>query len=317
MSLDFFIGSCAIGLIFSLVALGVYISFRLLDFPDLTADGSFPLGGAVCGLSIYLGVDPWLGLLLGFFAGAIAGMITAFLFVKLNIMQLLASIIVMIGLYSINLRILGLGAYIDGSSPVFTGTPNLSLLGLNTIFTPFMFLGNENNAQFLVALCIVIIAALLLIWFLTTQKGLALRATGTNLKMAKAQGIATDRITILGMAISNGLIALGGAIFIQTMGVADTSIGTGTIVVGLASIILGESLFRPKKMTMVLFSVIVGAIIYRLFIAFVLSNDTLRSIGVDQGDTYLITAIILVLVLVLPKHLVRKWQFSRLKRKAS
>lgn len=316
MSLDFFIGSCAIGLIFSLVALGVYISFRLLDFPDLTADGSFPLGGAVCGVCIYLGVDPWIGLLLGFIAGAIAGMITAFLFVKLNILQLLASIIVMIGLYSVNLRILGLGSYLDGSSPVFTGTSNLSLLGFDTIFTPFLFLGDENYAQCFVAFLIALIAVLLLIFFLNTQKGLALRATGTNLKMAKAQGIATDRITILGMAISNGLIALAGAIFIQTMGVADTSIGVGTIVIGLASIILGESLFRPKRLAAILFAVICGAIIYRLFIALVLSNDTLRSIGVDQGDTYLITSIILVLALILPKYLLKKYNFSLKKRKS-
>lgn len=310
MSLDFFIGSCAIGLIYGLVALGVYISFRLLDFPDLTADGSFPLGGAVCGLTIYLELDPWSGLLFGFLAGAVAGMITAFLYVKLHIMQLLASIIVMIALYSINLRILGLGSYLEGQTSVFTGTSNLSLLGLDTIFDSFLFLGNENQAQFIIALLIAIVATLLLWAFLNTQRGLALRATGTNLKMAKAQGIATDRITILGMAISNGLIALAGAIFIQTMGVADISIGTGTIVIGLASIILGESLFRPKRIGAALFAVVIGAIIYRLFIAFVLSNDTLRAIGVDQGDTYLITAVILVLVLILPKYLMKKFKFS-------
>lgn len=314
MSIDFFISSVSIGLIYSLVALGVFISFRLLDFPDLTADGSFPLGGAVCGVLLYLGVNPIIAMLFATLAGCIAGSITALLFTKLNILQLLASIIVMIALYSVNLRILGLGPYLEGSNPIYTGLSNLPLLGINTIFTPLeQLISNESYTQAIIVLLIVAIAAILLTYFLITQIGLALRASGTNPKMAKSQGISTDTLTVVGMAISNGLIALGGALFIQTTGSADTTIGVGTIVIGLASIILGESLFHPKRIFAIVIAIILGAILYRLFIAFVLSNDTLRSVGVDQSDTNLITAIVLVLALIAPKYM--KQGLSLMKRK--
>lgn len=314
MSLDFFIGSVSIGLMYALVSLGVYISFRLLDFPDLTADGSFPLGGAVCGVMLYLGFNPLIAMLFATLAGCIAGSITALLFTKLHILQLLASIIVMIGLYSINLRIAGLGTYLDGSNPIYTASPNLPLLGIDTIFTSLQnWVNNEFYTQAIIMIIIVAVAGLFLTYFLMTKIGLALRASGTNTKMAKAQGISTNTLTVLGMAISNGLIALGGALFIQTTGSADTTIGLGTIVIGLASIILGESLFHPKRIFAVVLAVIVGAVLYRIFIAFVLANDTLRSFGVDQSDTNLITAIVLVIALVLPKYLSKKVSFSKSK----
>lgn len=305
MSSEFLLGSIGIGLIYALVSLGVFISFRLLDFPDLTADASFPLGGAICGLCIYIGIDPWIATLLGMFAGCLAGAMTGILYVKLNILQLLSSIIVMIGLYSINLRILGVGPYIMDETSRMAGSPNLSLLDAKTIFSPFIAedYSNQYIVQPLMALGFVIVFWALLNAFLNTQMGLALRATGTNQRMAKSQGIPTGRVTILGMAISNGLIALGGSLFVQTQGGADITIGVGTIVIGLASIIIGESLFPAKRIWAVMLAVIVGSILYRLFIAFALSNEFLQEIGVGTEDLNLITAILVVLALVVPKQL--------------
>ena len=305
MSFEFLLGSIGIGLIYALVSLGVFISFRLLDFPDLTADASFPLGGAVCGLCMYVGIDPWIATFLGMFAGCIAGAMTGLLYVKLNILQLLSSIIVMIGLYSINLRILGIGSYIMGETPRMAGSPNLSLLDAKTIFSPFMAedYSNQYLVQPMMILAFVVVFWLLLNLFLNTQVGLALRATGTNQRMAKSQGIPTGAITILGMAISNGLIALGGSLFVQTQGGADITIGVGTIVIGLASIIIGESIFPTKRIWAVMIAVIFGSILYRLFIAFALSNEFLQEIGVGTEDLNLITAILVVLALVLPKQL--------------
>ena len=305
MSFEFLLGSVGIGLIYALVSLGVFISFRLLDFPDLTADASFPLGGAVCGLCMYVGIDPWIATFLGMFAGCIAGAMTGLLYVKLNILQLLSSIIVMIGLYSINLRILGIGPYIMDETPRMAGSPNLSLLDAKTIFSPFMAedYSNQYLVQPMMILAFVVVFWLLLNLFLNTQVGLALRATGTNQRMAKSQGIPTGAITILGMAISNGLIALGGSLFVQTQGGADITIGVGTIVIGLASIIIGESIFPTKRIWAVMIAVIFGAILYRLFIAFALSNEFLQEIGVGTEDLNLITAILVVLALVLPKQL--------------
>ncbi|MCX8582222.1 MULTISPECIES: ABC transporter permease [unclassified Gilliamella] len=305
MSFEFLLGSVGIGLIYALVSLGVFISFRLLDFPDLTADASFPLGGAVCGLCMYVGIDPWIATFLGMFAGCIAGAMTGLLYVKLNILQLLSSIIVMIGLYSINLRILGLGPYLMDETPRMAGSPNLSLLDAKTIFSPFINedYSNQYLVQPLMVLAFVVVFWLLLNLFLNTQIGLALRATGTNQRMAKSQGIPTGGITILGMAISNGLIALGGSLFVQTQGGADITIGVGTIVIGLASIIIGESIFPTKRIWAVMIAVIFGAILYRLFIAFALSNEFLQEIGVGTEDLNLITAILVVLALVLPKQL--------------
>lgn len=312
MSFEFMLGALELGLIYALVSLGVYISFRLLDFPDLTADGSFPLGGAICALCICTGINPWIATFAGMFGGCLAGMVTGWLYVRLNILQLLSSIIVMTALYSINLRILGLAPYINGTTDQYTGSPNLPLLDENTIFTPFINADYSNQyiIQPLLVLGFVLVFWFLLNRFLNTQKGLALRATGTNARMAKAQGIPTGGITILGMAISNGLISLGGALFVQTQGGADISIGVGTIVIGLASIILGESIFPAKRIWIILISVILGSILYQLLIAAALGNDFLKNIGVGTGDLYLITGILVVLALVLPKK-VRKWTNKR------
>nr|WP_309594736.1 ABC transporter permease [Moraxella osloensis] len=287
MSLLALFGALESGLIYALVALGVYISFRVLDFPDLTADGSFPLGGAVAGVAIIAGVNPWLACIFGMLAGGVAGLVTAWLHVKLGILQLLSSILVMVALYAVNLRIMQ--------------APNLALLGEPTIFDELV---TDNNGYWMRCVVIggvVIAAKFFLDWFFSTEMGLAMRATGSNLRMSQAQGIATSRSILLGMAISNGLIALAGAIFVQTQGGADISIGVGTIVIGLAAVIIGETIIPAKKMRWITLSAIVGAILYKFFIQIALSNDTLRAIGFGPQDVNLVTALLVVIALILPK----------------
>lgn len=287
MSLLALFGALESGLIYALVALGVYISFRVLDFPDLTADGSFPLGGAVAGVAIIADVNPWLACIFGMLAGGVAGLVTAWLHVKLGILQLLSSILVMVALYAVNLRIMQ--------------APNLPLLGEPTIFGELV---TDNNGYWMRCVVIggvVIAAKFFLDWFFSTEMGLAMRATGSNLRMSQAQGIATSRSILLGMAISNGLIALAGAIFVQTQGGADISIGVGTIVIGLAAVIIGETIMPAKKMLWITLSAIVGAILYKFFIQIALSNDTLRAIGFGPQDVNLVTALLVVIALILPK----------------
>lgn len=285
MSLFSLLRAVEIGLIFALVALGVYISFRLLRFPDLTVDGSFPLGGAVCAVLIVAGVNPWLASLAAAAAGAVAGLITGWLNVRLKIMDLLASILMMIALYSINLRIMG--------------GPNVPLITEPTIFTQ---LQPENMADYvlrpLVLLVIVVLAKLALDWFFATERGLAIRATGSNARMARAQGIHTGAMVLLGMAISNGLVGLAGAMFVQTQGGADISMGIGTIVIGLAAVIVGESILPSRRIVWATLAVVVGAIVYRFFIAAALNSDF---IGLKAQDLNLVTAVLVTIALVIPQ----------------
>lgn len=283
MSLVAFLGALESGLIYGLMALGVLISFKILDFPDLTADGSFPLGGAVCAVAVLAGVNPYVACLLGMMAGMMAGAMTAFLHVRLGIMPLLAGILTMTALYSVNLRIMN--------------APNLSLLGQPTIFV-----GMQNSWQKLAVLFVVVMVfKLLLDWFLMTQVGLAMRATGANAKMAQAQGVKTAAMIVLGMALSNGLIALSGALFVQTQGFMDVSLGIGTIIIGLAAVIIGETLMTKHKIFWITLSVLVGSLLYRCFIQIALSADVLRHIGFKSQDLNLITALLVVAIMLLPK----------------
>lgn len=292
------IGALELGLIYALVALGVLISYKILDFPDLTADGSFPLGGGVCVLCILNNVDPWVATFIGMFAGAAAGIITASLHIGFKIEKLLASILMMIALYSINLRIMG--------------KPNVSLLGDPTVYDSITANDDLQLAivRLLIAILVVVIAKLLFDLFFATQTGLAVRATGTNPRMAKAQGIAINKMTLLGMAISNGLIALAGALYVQSNGGFDISIGVGTIVIGLAAVIIGEAIFSAKRIVWLTFAVIIGSILYRIFIALALNNDTLNGIGFGPQDLNLITALLVVAVLVIPKFK-QQWKAKR------
>ncbi|MBA1186715.1 ABC transporter permease [Stutzerimonas nitrititolerans] len=284
MSLFSLFGALEVGLIFGLVALGVFISFRLLRFPDLTVDGSFPLGGAVCAVLIANGTDPFLATLIATAAGALAGVVTAALNVHLKIMDLLASILMMIALYSINLRIMG--------------RPNIPLIMEPTMFSILQpqWL-SDYVARPLILLLVVIAAKILLDLYFSTRQGLAIRATGSNPRMARSQGVNTGAMVILGMAISNALVALAGAMFAQTQGGADISMGIGTIVIGLAAVIVGESILPARRIFFLTLAVILGAIIYRFFIALALNSDF---IGLQAQDLNLITAVLVVIALVIP-----------------
>jgi len=277
-------GALEIGLIFGLVALGVLISFRILRFPDLTVDGSFPLGGATAATLISMGLDPFTSTLAAAVAGALAGMVTGWLNVKLKIMDLLASILMMIALYSINLRIMG--------------RPNVPLISEPTVFTVLQPEGVSDYIMRPIILLVTVMAIkFALDWYFSTKAGLAMRATGSNSRMARAQGVATGGRVLAGMGISNALCALAGALFAQSQGGADISMGIGTIVIGLAAVIVGESIMPSRRMAVVTLAVIVGAVLYRYFIALALNADF---IGLKAQDLNLVTAVLVTIALVIP-----------------
>ena len=285
MSLVAFLGAIEVGLIYGLVAYGVFLSFRVLKFPDLTVDGSFPLGAAISAILIINKVDPFVATALAFVGGAIAGAITAFLTVKLKILNLLASILVMVALYSVNLRIMG--------------RPNIALLQENTIFTYFETSLLSNIYLYPIIFAVILfIFFLLLKFFLSSQIGLALRASGQNEKMANAQGINTKLMVILGLALSNALVALSGSLLAQSQGIADVNLGVGVIVIGLASVIGGESIITPRTMVLALIAAVVGSVLYRLAIAMALNADF---IGFKAQDLNLITAILVTVAILIPR----------------
>ncbi len=297
MSLIAFLGAVETGLLFGLVAFGIFISFRVLDFPDLTVDGSFPLGAAVSASMIVAGLNPWLATAIAVLAGAGAGLVTAILNVKLQILHLLASILTMIALYSINLRIMG--------------KPNIALLGDDTVLTPLDVLGLPYYwITPLAFILVVLLVSLLLVVFLKSEVGLAMRATGANSRMARAQGVSTAAMILLGMAIANGLVALAGSLFAQSQGSADVTMGVGVIVVGLASVIGGEAIMTTRTMVRAVLACLLGSILYRLVIAFALNADF---IGLKAQDLNLVTAVLVALAIVMPQ-LKGKLQAQRSKR---
>jgi putative ABC transport system permease protein len=284
MSLIASLGALEIGLIFGLVALGVFLSFRVINFPDLTVDGSFPLGGAVAAALIVAGWNPFAATAVAIVAGAGAGALTAWLNVHLRIMQLLASILVMIALYSINLRVMG--------------KPNVALIDDPTVFSMLAIDGVPDFWMKPLVLVVVVIAAkLLLDLFFASHAGLAMRATGGNPRMARAQGISTDRHTVAGLALSNALVALAGALFVQTQGGADISMGVGTIVIGLAAVIIGETLMPARSLVLTTLACILGAVLYRFFIAAALNTDFM---GLKAQDLNLVTAVLVAFALLVP-----------------
>lgn len=307
MSLIATIGAVEVGLVYALVALGVFLSFRVLEFPDLTVDGSFPLGAAVAATLITIGLDPVSATLIAILAGALAGLVTAWLYVRFGILQLLASILTMIALFSVNLRVMG--------------KPNVSLLGQSTLIDYFagikpvfaaLGLPGQASLKAVVVGILVIVVTALLGRFLVSEFGLAMRATGANPRMARAQGIATGRQTYCGMALSNGLVALAGALFAQTAGFADVTVGTGTIVVGLAAVILGETILPTRSILVKLIACILGSILYRLAIALALNSGAL---GLQASDLNLVTAVLVGIALILPGA--RNPLKSMLRRKAA
>jgi len=280
------LGAVEHGLMFSLMALGVFLTFRALDFPDLSVDGSFPMGAAVCAVCITKGINPYAAVVAGGFAGAGLGFVTAFLNTKLKILNLLAGILTMIASYSVILRIMGM--------------PNLPLLGYDTIFTPIENLGfSPQIAAIIFSACAAVLAGLFLIWFFHTDMGLALRATGDNMKMVRAQGISTDRMVFIGVSFSNGLVGLCGAIAAQSLGFSDVNMGIGTVVAGLASVIVGEAVLSSRSVLRAVIGVILGSMIYRMAIAYALSFQ-IGDFRFSPGDLNMITAVIVVAALTFP-----------------
>ncbi|GAA0836944.1 ABC transporter permease [Bifidobacterium pullorum subsp. gallinarum] len=270
MKLD---GPIELGLLYALMALGVYITFRILDFPDLTVDGSFTTGAAIAAILITNGVNPWLATLAAFAGGMVAGICTGLLHTKGKINGLLSGIIMMIALYSINMRIMG--------------KPNISLSQEEIIF------GSIDPIY--IMLVIVIIGKLLLDAFFRTDLGLALRATGDNKRMIRSFGANTDTTTILGLSISNGLVALSGAVVAQQSSFADIGSGIGMIVIGLASVIIGEAVLGTGSVFRTTLAVICGSIIYRIVVAAAYEIPWL-----EASDLKLITAVIVIIALVVP-----------------
>ena len=271
------------GLVYSFVAIGVYFTFRVLAFPDLTVDGSFPLGGAVAAVLIINGVDPWLATTVALGAGICAGLGTALLNTKLRINALLAGILMMVALYSINLMIMG--------------RSNIPLLREVTIFDHVaQAIGMRANITLSIIVMVVlsIVVLFILNWFLRTEIGLALRATGDNEQMVRGLGANTNMTTILGVSVANGLVALSGALVAQNQGFSDVGMGIGMIVMGLASVIIGEGIFRPRKITTILLAVVGGTFAYRLFIGIALR------LGLPPINLKLITAVLVIVALAIP-----------------
>lgn len=280
-----FYGALETGLVYALVAFSIFLSFRVLDFPDLTVDGSLPLGAAVSAMLILAGWHPWLATAAAMLAGMVAGLVTALLNVKLKILNLLASILTMTALYSVNLRIMG--------------KPNVALLGEDTVLTPWQALPLPYYMVSVLLFAVVIAAVLGFLWFfMKSEVGLAMRATGANPAMARAQGIATGRMIMLGVALANGLVGLAGALFAQSQGSADVTMGVGAIVIALASLIGGEAILSPKTVLRALIGCVIGAVVYRLAIALALNADFM---GLRAQDLNLITAVLVTLAIVLPK----------------
>ncbi|WP_270608462.1 ABC transporter permease [Enterococcus thailandicus] len=280
--LSIFLSSASQGVLWALLAIGVYITFRILDIADLTAEGSFPLGAGIAAMGITQGIHPLLACLLGFLGGALAGLVSGLLHTKLKIPALLAGIITMTGLYSVTSRVMG--------------APNISLLGQPTIFEWVESLGvSKTTAVLIVGLCIALLIVFLLVFFLRTETGLAIRATGDNLAMSEANGINTDNMKIIGYMISNGCIALAGSLLAQNNGFADLNSGIGTIVIGLASIIIAEVLFRNQPLLSRFLTVILGAVIYRFILALVFE------LNVEPSDSKLASALVLVICLSFPQ----------------
>lgn len=272
------IGFLEQGFIFALMALGIYITYTILDFPDLSVDGTFPMGAAISAALITQGMNPWLTLLCATLAGALAGIFTGLIHVKLGIKDLLSGIITMTGLYSVNLMI--------------AGSPNLPIFNSDTIFT------HQPGGSFSTVIIVFILALagkLALDWYLSTRSGLLLRAVGDNHTFVTYLGRDEGLVKIVGLAIANALAALSGAILCQQQRVFEISMGTGTMVMGLAMVIIGANLFKQLRLRPTT-RVLIGAVIYRALIALILF------LGINPTHMRLLTAALLLAVLILARH---------------
>lgn len=275
MNLTIILGALELGGMFAIMSLGLYISYKILNLPDLTVDGSFTLG---CAVSAIFAVSsmPFVGIIVAFIAGCIAGIVTGVLMTKFKIMPLLAGILTMTGLYSINLRIMN-------------DSPTISLFECPSLFSMFEFF--DPYHKIIIIGIIILVISLLLHYFLRTQLGLALRACGDNEDMVRASSIDTDKMKILGLALANGLVALSGAIFAQHQTFADLTSGTGMMVIGLASIIVGMTFIKNDKIAFQIIAVIFGAVIYRAILTIALQ------LGLPSGDLKLLSAVLVVIAI--------------------
>lgn len=276
------IGALEVGIIYGVMALGVYLTFRVLNFPDLTVDGSFTTGAATAAMAILSGINPFLATFLGFLAGFLAGMVTGLLHTKGKIDGLLAGILTQIALWSINLRIM------DGA--------NIPLLRQDTVFTPMRDAGLLGTWSGPVVLALLVgVLGVVVVWFLNTDLGLSLRATGDNGPMVKSFGVSTDFTKTFTIALSNGLVGMAGALIGQYQGFADISMGIGLIVVGLASVILGQAILGQRRVWIAVLAVILGAVLYRLIIFAALR------VGLDPNDMKAVSAVLVVAAMLLPR----------------
>ena len=278
------LGSLQLGLMYGLLAMGVYISFRILNTPDLTAEGSFTLGVAVSAMVTVAGA-PYLGLLAAFLCGMAAGAITGLLQTKVGVHPILAGILTMSGLYTVNIAVMG-------------ASSNVSLIGKDTLFQRlFTQLAPmpKDTVKLLVGLALAVLTLMALIWFFKTHVGLCIRATGNNEAMVRSSSINASAMKVIGLEVSNGCIALSGAIVAQYQGYADISSGIGILVVGLASVIIGEALFGRRGVTFGLISAIAGSVAYRIIISLALSTNIFPTYFLK-----LISAVIVAIALSLP-----------------
>lgn len=285
-----FEAAVAQGLLWGLMALGVYLTFRILNIADMTVDGSFACGGAVTAALITYGMNPWISFFFVFFAGAIAGLVTGLMNTKLKINILLASILTQLALYSINLRIMKRpNVGIDKKSSIMSN--------INWFFKQIAngSVVRQNLQVLCFGILIIVVVIAILYWFFGTEFGSAIRATGNNENMVRALGVNTDTTKIFGLMISNGMVAMSGAFVAQVQLYADVGMGAGAIVIGLASIIIGEVIFGTHfGFWWVLLSSVVGSVIYRIVIAFVLR------LGLEASDMKLLTAVVVAVALSVP-----------------
>lgn len=285
-------GALGQGLAWGIMAVGVYITYRILDVSDLTVDGSLATGGAVCAVAISLGLNPWLAVLLAVLTGMLAGLVTGFFHTKCGIPAILSGILTQLALYSINLRIMAIGDAAKTKATVALNVNNQDLL-LSSRYIRSLTL--ENPLILLVILVAVVIG--LLYWFFGTEMGCSLRATGANPNMARAQGINTDFTKVMGLVVANGLVALSGALLAQYQGSATVDMGRGAIVIGLAAVIIGEVMFSKIfiNFALKLLACIIGAIVYYTVITLVLR------LGLESTDLKLLTALVVAAFLTIPQ----------------